>query len=80
MLRITVTNYRWIENSSQDLSGVGLCVSIVSSCSEHRAKPRKHSSRMRTDRAVRPSNERVVMRPIVDRQTPVKRLPSPCGR
>ena len=42
---------------------------------------RKHSARMRTDRAVtRPSSERVAKRPIVDRQTPVKTLPSPCGR
>ena len=33
---------------------------------------------MRTDRAVtRPSSKRVAMRPIVDRQTPVKTLPSP---
>ena len=32
---------------------------------------------MRTDRAVtRPSSEPVFMRPIVDRQTPVKTLPS----
>ena len=32
---------------------------------------------MRTDRAVtRPSSEPVSMRPIVDRQTPVKTLPS----
>ena len=38
---------------------------------------RKHSSRMRTDRSVtRPSSEPVGMRPIVDRQTPVKILPS----
>ena len=40
-------------------------------------KTRKHSSRMHTDRAVtRPSSEPVSMRPIVDRQTPVKTLPS----
>ena len=32
---------------------------------------------MRTDRTVtRPSSEPVFMRPIVDRQTPVRRLPS----
>ena len=32
---------------------------------------------MRTDRALtRPSSDRVAMRPIVDRQTPVKTLPS----
>ena len=38
---------------------------------------RKHSSRMRTDRAVtRSSSEPVSMRPIVDRQAPVKTLPS----
>ena len=38
---------------------------------------RKHSSRMRTNRAVaRPSSEPISMRPIVDRQTPVKTLPS----
>ena len=44
-------------------------------------KTRKHSSRMRTDRAVtRMSSERIAKRPIVDRQTPVKTLPSPCGR
>ena len=42
---------------------------------------RKHSSRMRTDQAVtRPSSEWIAMRLIVDRQTPVKTLPSPCGR
>ena len=36
---------------------------------------------MPTDRAVtRTSSERVAMRPIVDRQTRVKTLPSPCGR
>ena len=38
---------------------------------------RKHSSRMRTDRAVkRMSSDQVAKRPIVDRQTPVKTLPS----
>ena len=38
---------------------------------------KKHSSRMRTDRAItRPSSEPVFMRSIVDRQTPVKTLPS----
>ena len=38
---------------------------------------RKHSSRMRTDRAVtRLRSEQVAMRPIVDRQTPVKTLSS----
>ena len=38
---------------------------------------RKHSSRMRTNRTItRPSSEPVSMRPIVDRQTPVKTLPS----
>ena len=38
---------------------------------------RKHSNKMRTDRAVtRPSSERVAMRPKVDRQTPVKTLPN----
>ena len=39
---------------------------------------RKHSSRMRTDRAVtRMSSDRVAMRPIVDRMTgAVKTLPS----
>ena len=38
---------------------------------------RKHSSRMHTNRAVtRPSSERVAIRPIVDRQTPVKTLHS----
>ena len=47
---------------------------------ENTLKTRKHSNRMRTDRAVRPSSERVAMWPIVDRQTPVKTLPSPCGR
>ena len=32
---------------------------------------------MRTDRALtRPSSDRVAMKPIVDRQTPVKTLPS----
>ena len=36
----------------------------------------EHSSRMHTDHAVtRPSSEPVAMRPIVDRQTPVKTLP-----
>ena len=40
-----------------------------------------HTSRMRTDRAVTgPSSDRVVMRLIVDRQTPVKTLPSSCGQ
>ena len=40
-------------------------------------RTRKHSSRMHTDRAItRPSSESVSMRPIVDRQTPVKTLPS----
>ena len=34
------------------------------------------SSRMRTDHAVRPSSEGGAIRPIVDRQTPVKTLPS----
>ena len=35
---------------------------------------------MRADRAVTTlSSERVAMRPIVDRQTPVKTLPSPYG-
>ena len=44
-------------------------------------KTRKHSRRMHTDRIViRPSSEQVAMRPIVDRQTPVKTVPSPCGR
>ena len=44
---------------------------------EQHYETRKHSSRMRTDRAVtRPSSEPVGMRPIVDRQTPVKTLPS----
>ena len=39
---------------------------------------RNDSSRMRTDHSVtRPSSESVSMRPIVDRQTPVKTLPSP---
>ena len=47
---------------------------------QKRIKTRKHSSRMHTDRAVRPGSERVAMRPIVDRQTSVKTLPSPCGR
>ena len=38
---------------------------------------RQHSSRMRTDRAVTTSSsERVSSRPAVDRQTPVKTLPS----
>ena len=38
---------------------------------------RKLSSRIRTDRAVtRPCSEPACMRPIVDRQTPVKTLPS----
>ena len=38
---------------------------------------RKHLSRMRTDRAVtRLSSEPVSIRPIVDRQTPVKTFPS----
>ena len=38
---------------------------------------RKQSSRMRTDRAItRPSSEPISMRPIVDRQTPVKTLHS----
>ena len=38
---------------------------------------RKHSSRMRTDRTItKPNSERLVMRLIVDRQTPVKTLPS----
>ena len=39
---------------------------------------REHSNRMRTDRTVtRPSSEPMrPMRPIVDRQTPVKTLPS----
>ena len=38
---------------------------------------RKHSSRMSTNRAVtRPRNEPVSIRSIVDRQTPVKTLPS----
>ena len=37
---------------------------------------RKHSSGIRTDRAVaRPSSKPVATRPIVDRQTPVKTLP-----
>ena len=31
---------------------------------------------MRTDRASEPGSEPVAMRPIVDRQTPVKTLPS----
>ena len=40
-------------------------------------KTRKHSSRIRTDRAVtRPSSEPVSMRSIVDTQTPVNTLPS----
>ena len=40
-------------------------------------RTRKHSSRMRTDRAVtRMTSDRVAIRPIVDRQTPVKTLPS----
>ena len=39
---------------------------------------RKLSSRLRTDRAVtRPSSEPISMRPIVDRQTAAKTLPSP---
>ena len=42
-----------------------------------KSEGKKHSSRMRTDRTVtRPSSELVSMRPIVDRQTPVKTLPS----
>ena len=42
-----------------------------------KSEGKKHSSRMRTDRAVtRPNSELVSMRPIVDRQTPVKTLPS----
>ena len=41
---------------------------------------RKHSRSTPTDRAVtRPSSERVAIRPIVERQTPVKTLRSPCG-
>ena len=48
---------------------------------QNEGKTRKHSSRMRADRAVtRRGSEIVAMRPIVDRQTPVKTLPSPCGR
>ena len=46
------------------------------SCSQIHST-RKHSSRMRTDRAVtRSSNKPVSMRLIVDRQTTVKTLPS----
>ena len=45
--------------------------------SEILIKTRNHSSRMRTDHTVtRPSSEPVFMRSIVDRQTPVKTLPS----
>ena len=45
--------------------------------SEDMNETRKHSSRMHTDRAVtRSSSEPVAMRPIVDRQKPVKTLPS----
>ena len=42
---------------------------------------RKYSSRMHTDRNItRLSRECVAMRLIVDGQTPVKTLPSPCGQ
>ena len=43
---------------------------------------RKHSSRMRSDRAVtRTSNDRVAMRPIVDRMTDAcENITLPCGR
>ena len=42
---------------------------------------RKHSSRTHADHAVtRISSEPVAMRPIVNRQTPVKTLHSPCDR
>ena len=42
-----------------------------------RLKTRKHSSRIRTDRAAtRPSSEPASLRLIVDRQTRVKTLPS----
>ena len=45
--------------------------------SEMKYHTRKHPNTMRTDRAItRPSSEPVGMRPIVDRQTPVKTLPS----
>ena len=45
--------------------------------SEKDQRTRKHSSRMQTDQDVtRPTSEPVSMRPIVDRQTPVKTLPS----
>ena len=50
------------------------CIMIFS---EILIKIRNHSSRMRTDHTVtRPSSEPVFMRSIVDRQTPVKTLPS----
>ena len=46
-----------------------------SALNDHLRITREHSSRMRTDHAVtRMSNDRVVMRPIVDRQTPIKTL------
>ena len=41
----------------------------------------EHSSRMRTDHAlIRTSSERASTGTIVDRKTPVKTLPPPCGR
>ena len=44
---------------------------------EVKSLTRKHSSRMRTDRAItRMTNDRAAMWTIVDRQTPVKTLPS----
>ena len=49
----------------------------LNSISGKKTPTRKHSSRMRTDHDVtRPSSEPVSMRPIVDRQTPLKTLPS----
>ena len=49
---------------------IGLTIEIT-------VQTRKHSSRMHTDCAVTmPRCERLGMRPIVDRQTPVKTLPS----
>ena len=50
--------------------------SHVTKC-EVKSLTRKHSSRMRTDRAITMmTNDRAAMWPIVDRQTPVKTLPS----
>ena len=50
---------------------------ISSARNDHLRITRKHSSMMRTDHAVtRMSNDRVAMRPIVDRQTSFKTLPS----